>query len=313
MNALEPGAVASLGHPARRPRRRLRAAGCPRPRAAAPPDVHRSRDGAGASGCAGGIEVRRVESFDDFVIAARARAVVRELDRGGARAPARGPARDVRTRSAASGPAAIGWRFIDGRAVASAGAIACSAGLYPLRRGDTSGRARPRLLPRTDPRALGRGGAPRHAGARRPCAGDVAADPRVRRLRAGLHDLRARERPAGRVVTEQRRIAAVLVPVFRDAAGLLRLVLIVRTDRGLHGGQLAVPGGKVDPGDESLLATALRETEEEIGLAPEQVERPRRARHRAQRPDGLRGAALPGAHPAWASNGDRTPTRSSRC
>ncbi len=70
----------------------------------------------------------------------------------------------------------------------------------------------------------------------------------------------------------QRRVAAVLVPVFRDAAGLLRLVLIVRTDRGLHGGQLALPGGKADPGDESLLATALRETEEEIGLAPADVE-----------------------------------------
>ena len=43
-------------------------------------------------------------------------------------------------------------------------------------------------------------------------------------------------------MTEQPRIAAVLVPVFRDAAGALRLVLIVRTDRGLHGGQLALPG-----------------------------------------------------------------------
>jgi 8-oxo-dGTP pyrophosphatase MutT (NUDIX family) len=64
------------------------------------------------------------------------------------------------------------------------------------------------------------------------------------------------------------RRAAVLAPVFRDGAGVLRLVLIVRTDRGHHGGQLAFPGGKVDDGDESLLATALREAEEEIGLDP---------------------------------------------
>jgi 8-oxo-dGTP pyrophosphatase MutT (NUDIX family) len=73
-------------------------------------------------------------------------------------------------------------------------------------------------------------------------------------------------------VSEQRRSAAVLVPVFRDEEGQLRLVLIVRTDRGLHGGQLALPGGKMDPDDESLLATALREAEEEIGLARDHVD-----------------------------------------
>jgi 8-oxo-dGTP pyrophosphatase MutT (NUDIX family) len=56
--------------------------------------------------------------------------------------------------------------------------------------------------------------------------------------------------------------------VFRDEAGDLRLVLIERTDRGHHGGQLAFPGGRVDIRDESLVATALREAEEEIGLDP---------------------------------------------
>ncbi len=69
-----------------------------------------------------------------------------------------------------------------------------------------------------------------------------------------------------------RRIAAVLVPVFRDLDDRLRIVLIVRADRGLHGGQLALPGGKADADDESLLATALREAEEEIGLSPAEVE-----------------------------------------
>ena len=60
----------------------------------------------------------------------------------------------------------------------------------------------------------------------------------------------------------------MLAPVFRDPDDVLRLVLIVRSDRGHHGGQLAFPGGKVDADDESLVATALREAEEEIGLDP---------------------------------------------
>ena len=64
----------------------------------------------------------------------------------------------------------------------------------------------------------------------------------------------------------------MLVPVFRGGDGRLRLVLIVRTDRGLHGGQLALPGGKVDSDDETLMATALREAEEEIGLVPADVQ-----------------------------------------
>jgi 8-oxo-dGTP pyrophosphatase MutT (NUDIX family) len=66
--------------------------------------------------------------------------------------------------------------------------------------------------------------------------------------------------------------SAVLVPVFRDAAGELRLVLVRRAAGGPHGGQLGLPGGRWEPGDGSLLVTALRETEEEIGLSREDVE-----------------------------------------
>lgn len=62
------------------------------------------------------------------------------------------------------------------------------------------------------------------------------------------------------------RDAAVLVPVYRDADGALRVVLVRRGEGGIHGGQIAFPGGKREPQDSSLLATALREAEEEIGL-----------------------------------------------
>jgi 8-oxo-dGTP pyrophosphatase MutT (NUDIX family) len=69
------------------------------------------------------------------------------------------------------------------------------------------------------------------------------------------------------------RDAAVLVPVFRDADAELRIAIVVRADDGgLHGGQLGLPGGKPEPGDPDLLATALREAEEEVGLAPESVD-----------------------------------------
>ena len=69
------------------------------------------------------------------------------------------------------------------------------------------------------------------------------------------------------------RTAAVLLPVFRDAERELRVVLVVRADDGgQHGGQIGLPGGKPEPADADLLATALREAEEEVGLQPDAVE-----------------------------------------
>ncbi len=68
------------------------------------------------------------------------------------------------------------------------------------------------------------------------------------------------------------RESAVLVPVFRDAAGELQVVMVRRGNFGVHGGQLAFPGGKRDPDDATLLATALRETHEEVGLDSAAIE-----------------------------------------
>ena len=61
--------------------------------------------------------------------------------------------------------------------------------------------------------------------------------------------------------------AAVLVPVVNRAAGP-QLLLTQRTAHlDDHAGQISFPGGRVEAGDASREDTALRETEEEIGLA----------------------------------------------
>ncbi len=66
--------------------------------------------------------------------------------------------------------------------------------------------------------------------------------------------------------------SAVLAPIYRDPRDDLRLVFIRRSPHGVHGGQIAFPGGRREPEDADLLATALREAEEEVGLDPAQVE-----------------------------------------
>jgi 8-oxo-dGTP pyrophosphatase MutT (NUDIX family) len=63
--------------------------------------------------------------------------------------------------------------------------------------------------------------------------------------------------------------AAVLIPVYRSQDGELHIVMILRNPGGAHGGQIAFPGGKHDPEDETMLDTALREVREELGLIVE--------------------------------------------
>lgn len=65
------------------------------------------------------------------------------------------------------------------------------------------------------------------------------------------------------------RDAAALVLLFPDAQGEARLVLIERAGgRHVHAGQVALPGGKRDAGDDFPDGTALREAAEEVGLDP---------------------------------------------
>jgi 8-oxo-dGTP pyrophosphatase MutT (NUDIX family) len=68
------------------------------------------------------------------------------------------------------------------------------------------------------------------------------------------------------------KAAGVLVPLI-DRPGGVTVLLTQRTDHlQKHAGQISFPGGGREPADPHIQATALRETQEEIGLAPEHVE-----------------------------------------
>jgi len=78
--------------------------------------------------------------------------------------------------------------------------------------------------------------------------------------------------PGTRLEDEQKRNhAAVLIPIVIEPEPVLILTLRA-PHMDSHAGEVAWPGGKQDPEDASLQATALREAHEEIGLQPEHVD-----------------------------------------
>jgi 8-oxo-dGTP pyrophosphatase MutT (NUDIX family) len=68
------------------------------------------------------------------------------------------------------------------------------------------------------------------------------------------------------------REAAVLVPLVMRASGITVLLTQRTSHLHDHAGQISFPGGRRDPGDANLHATALRETAEEIGVAATHIE-----------------------------------------
>jgi 8-oxo-dGTP pyrophosphatase MutT (NUDIX family) len=66
--------------------------------------------------------------------------------------------------------------------------------------------------------------------------------------------------------------AGVLVPLYCDEGRLHAVLTRRRDDLRRHPGEISFPGGRRDDSDPDLLATALREAEEEIGLAPSAVQ-----------------------------------------
>ena len=99
---------------------------------------------------------------------------------------------------------------------------------------------------------------------------EAAAVPPLLRSLAGVLEARAarhHETPEGR----RRRPAGVLV-LFYQRQGALHVVCFRRTETvPTHKGQVSFPGGSQDPGDDSLLECALRESEEELSIDPSRV------------------------------------------
>ncbi len=75
-----------------------------------------------------------------------------------------------------------------------------------------------------------------------------------------------------KITGENLRASAVLIPIFYDH-GQYHVLFTERSDEvDYHKGQVCFPGGTQEPSDSSLRQTALRETEEEIGLETENIE-----------------------------------------
>src|ERR1700744_3078724 len=98
------------------------------------------------------------------------------------------------------------------------------------------------------------------------------------RLQRPLPGFAAQERMMGRVVASpavvppNARPSAVLCLLFPHNGELHVLLMKRREDKGAHSGQVSFPGGRYENTDTDYKATALREAQEEVGIASADVE-----------------------------------------
>jgi 8-oxo-dGTP pyrophosphatase MutT (NUDIX family) len=95
---------------------------------------------------------------------------------------------------------------------------------------------------------------------------------RIDSVRTQLRDVLLLPEQAAAIELRASVQAAVLVPLHLKR-GVLHAIFTERHhDLPRHAGEISFPGGRRDPDDPDLVATALREVHEEIGLPPEAVE-----------------------------------------
>lgn len=79
-------------------------------------------------------------------------------------------------------------------------------------------------------------------------------------------------RPDSKITPPGARLSGVLILLYPDGEDM-RMILIERSaDGGVHSGQIALPGGKKEDTDETIIDTALREAAEEVALNAHKVE-----------------------------------------
>ncbi len=95
---------------------------------------------------------------------------------------------------------------------------------------------------------------------------------RAESLREDLRRVLLDPQEAMSVAVAGRTQAAVLVPLYLERGELHVVLTRRRADLRRHPGEISFPGGRYEQGERDLLATALREAEEEIGLPASGVE-----------------------------------------